>query len=273
MFDDPPITKVQVAEFYRDIAALVLPGLIGRPLMLLRCPDGSGGPCFFQKHMAHPPDAVREIVDREGAGRWIYVQDLNGLLGLVQMNAVEYHVWGCKVSNLERIDQIVMDLDPDPDVPWTAVRTAAVELRDLLSSYQLESFVRTSGGKGLHVVVPVRPAASWERGLATARFFAERMAQKNPQRYVSVAARSQRKGKIFIDYLRNARGSTAVCSYSLRNRPGVPVATPLSWDELSSVRAPDQIRFENVRRRLSRLTADPWAGFTALRQALPPLDA
>lgn len=164
------------------------------------------------------------------------------------MNSLEYHSWVCTVENLERTDQIVMDLDPDPGVPWKAVVAAALELRAILKAYRLNSFMRTSGGKGVHVVVPVRPASSWGRGLAMARARAEPMAQENPRRYVAVASRAERKDKIFVDYLRNARGATAVCSYSLRNRPRVPVATPLSWEELPSVRAPDQFRFDNQRR-------------------------
>jgi bifunctional non-homologous end joining protein LigD len=271
LFRQPRITKGQLAEFYRALADFILPGLINRPLMLLRCPQGSSGPCFFQKHINHTPKAVREVSDASSKQRWIYIEDLQGLLELVQINAIEYHVWGCTVRNLERVDQLVFDLDPGSAVPWKRVIGAALELRELLDSLKVRSFVRTTGGKGLHVLVPVHPPASWAAGHAFARGLAERMARERPQQYLAVAAKAGRTGKIFIDYLRNARGSTAVCSYSLRNRPRAPVATPLTWEELPRVRAGDQFSFENIRRRLARLPADPWAALHSVRQSLPLL--
>jgi bifunctional non-homologous end joining protein LigD len=163
----------------------------------------------------------------------------------------------------------VFDLDPGAGVPWKQVIGAAQELRELLHTLKIHSFVRTSGGKGLHVLVPVQPPASWPVGGAFARAVAGRMAREQPQRYLAAAAKAGRAGKIFIDYLRNARGSTAVCSYSLRNRPHAPVATPLTWEELPRVRAGDQFCFENIRRRLARPRADPWADLRSVRQSLP----
>lgn len=271
LFRQPRITKGQLAEFYRALADFILPGLINRPLMLLRCPQGNAGPCFFQKHINHVPKAIREVSDARSKQRWIYIEDLQGLLELVQINALEYHVWGCTVRNLERVDQLVFDLDPGSAVPWKRVIGAALELRQLLDTLKVRSFVRTTGGKGLHVLVPVHPPASWAAGHAFARAVAERMAREQPQQYLAVAAKAGRTGKIFIDYLRNARGSTAVCSYSLRNRPRAPVATPLTWEELPRVRAGDQFGFENIRRRLAGLPADPWAELRSVRQSLPSL--
>jgi bifunctional non-homologous end joining protein LigD len=271
LFEQPRITKRQLADFYREIAEFILPGLINRPLMLLRCPHGSGGPCFFQKHINHAPDAIHEVSDPQSKQGWIYIEDLPGLLELVQFNALEYHVWGCTVRNLERVDQLVFDLDPGSGVPWKQVIAAALELRRLLDTLKISSFVRTTGGKGLHVLVPVRPPASWPVGRAFARAVAQRMARERPQHYLAVAAKAERRGKIFLDYLRNGRGSTAVCSYSLRNRPRAPVATPLAWEELPRLRAPDQFCFENIRRRLARLPADPWTEFRSVRQSLPAL--
>lgn len=269
LFKSPLITKKALAEFYGDLAEFILPGLINRPLMVLRCPDGSDGQCFFQKHLSHAPDAIHEVDDPQNKQRWSYVKDLNGLIGLVQMNALEYHVWGCTVRNLERVDQLVMDLDPAPDVPWKRVIEAALELRRILDTLKLRCFVRTTGSKGLHVVAPVRPGASWTAGRAFARGLAEHLARERPQQYLAVAGKAERQGKIFVDYLRNGRGSTAVCSYSLRNRPRAPVATPLSWEELPRVRAADQFSFDNIRRRLARLPADPWTEFATVRQSLP----
>jgi bifunctional non-homologous end joining protein LigD len=270
LFRDPPITKSELAQFYQGIAEFILPGLINRPLMLLRCPDGADGECFFQKHLVRGfPAAVHEVNDRASRQRWIYVDSLAGLIALVQMNALEYHAWQATIADLNRSDRIVFDLDPAGDVPWTDVIQGAIELRARLARMNLQSFVRTSGGKGLHVVLPVRPAADWDEARGFARSVAESIARDQPQRYLAVAAKTERRGKIYIDYLRNGRGSTAICSYSLRNRPGAPVATPLSWEELPRVRAPDQFRFDNIGRRLARGSADPWSGLERVTQTLP----
>jgi bifunctional non-homologous end joining protein LigD len=272
LLDDPPITKRALAEFYRSIARSILPGLINRPLMLLRCPDGKEGECFFQKHAVRGfPSVVRQVDDRTDGGRWIYIDGLEGLLGLVQMNAIEYHVWGTTVADLNSSDRLIIDLDPGSGVPWTRVIEGALELRSRLERYKLRSFVRTSGGKGLHVMVPLEPAVDWPQVHGFARALAEGMAKDDPRRYLSVAAKQQRSGKIFLDYLRNARGATAVCSYSMRKRPGAPLATPLTWDELPKVTAADQFRFDNIQKRLAHLPADPWAGIDRLTQTLPRL--
>lgn len=273
LFRRPRITKQELAEFYRRMADFVLPGLVNRPLMLLRCPDGADGACFFQKHGGRGfPSAIHELNDRLEGQRWMYVKDLEGLMALVQMSSLEYHVWGTTIDDLERADRLVMDLDPGAGVRWKAVIEAALMLQARLADLGLRSFVRTSGGKGLHVVIPVRPAAAWDSAHQFARGLAEEMARGQPQRFLAVATRSRRRGRVFIDYLRNARGSTAVCSYSLRNRPGAPLAAPLTWDELPRLRAPDQFRFDNIARRLANLDADPWAGIERLTQSLPKLE-
>jgi len=270
LFRDPEITKEQLATFYRDIAAFILPGLIRRPQMLLRCPDGADGECFFQKHIGRSfPKAVHEVADKTSGQKWIYIDDLAGLLSLVQMNALEYHVWGCTIEDLEHADRIVMDLDPGEGVPWKHMIEAAHTLREQLSAARLQSFVRTSGGKGLHVVIPLNPAADWDAVGRFARALAEGLVTTRPERYLAVNSKAKRPGKIFIDYLRNARGSTAVCSYSLRNRASAPIATPLAWEELPKVRGGDQFRFDNIRRRLSGLSAEPWAGIERVKQVLP----
>jgi len=270
LFDDPPISKQQLAEFYRSIADFILPGLVRRPLMLLRCPQGVSGECFFQKHVARAlPRELHEVDDRSARQRWLYIEGLEGLIALVQLNTVELHVWGCTVQDLERTDRLVMDLDPGAGVPWKHVREAALELRERLAALRLQCFVRTTGGKGLHLVIPLSPPAGWDAASSFARSLAESVARERPQRYLTVAAREQRSGRIFLDYLRNARGATAVCSYSLRRRAAAPVATPLAWEELTQLRAPDQFRFANLQRRLQRLSADPWADISRVRQSLP----
>ena len=271
---NPLITKEGLADFYRSIADFILPGLVNRPLMLLRCPQGAGGECFFQKHATRGfPSSVRRIEDRSSRQSWMYIAGLEGLMGLVQMNALEYHVWQTTVTDLERSDRVVIDLDPGAGVPWKGMVTAAHALRARLAGLKLECFVRTSGGKGLHVVVPVRPPARWDAARAFARSLAEDLARAHPQQYVAVAAKAQRRGRIYLDYLRNGRGATAVCSYSVRNRAGAPIATPLAWDELPRVRAADQFRYDNIRKRLARLGADPWDGIDRVSQTLPRLDS
>ena len=270
MIRDPLITKQDLARFYRSVSDFILPGLVNRPLMLLRCPDGAGGECFFQKHVGRGfPTVVREFDDSASEQRWIYVAGVEGLLSLVQMNAIEYHVWGTTIANLDRADRVVIDLDPAPGVAWKQVIQGAQELHERLTAMQLQCFVRTSGGKGLHVVVPVQPAADWDTTYGFARALAQEVARDHPQRYLAVASKAERRGRIFIDYLRNARGATSVCSYSLRNRPGAPIATPLAWEELPSLRAPDQFHIGNITRRLGRLGADPWDGIDRVTQTLP----
>ncbi|HZR37520.1 MAG TPA: DNA ligase D [Nevskia sp.] len=270
LFSDPPVTKADLAAFYTDIAEFILPGLAGRPLMLLRCPGGGAGECFYQKHLSRGfPDTVREVLDPRERRRWICIDNLDGLLGLVQMNALEYHAWGAPAQDLDHADRLVIDLDPAAGVAWKELVRTALLLRERLEAAKLRSFVRTTGGKGLHVVIPLRPAAPWDAARAFSRALAEDLAREDPQRYVAVAAKARREGRIFIDYLRNARGATAVASYSLRNRPGAPIATPLAWDELPRLRAPDQFGYASIRRRLERLPRDPWDGFATLRQRLP----
>jgi bifunctional non-homologous end joining protein LigD len=271
LFSDPKITKRELAAFYRDIAGFILPGLANRPQMLLRCPDGASGECFFQKHITRGfPPAVHQIRDRALKQSWIYIDDLAGLLSLVQMNTLEFHVWGCTNVDLEHADRIVIDLDPGPDVPWKYVIEAALALHERLTAGKLQSFVRTTGGKGLHVVIPLKPAAAWDVVGSFARSLAEAFADERPERYLVVASKDRRPGRIFIDYLRNARGATAVCSYSLRNRPGAPIATPLDWDELPKLKSADAFRFGNIGRRLARLSTDPWEGIGHVRQSVPP---
>ena len=273
LFEHPKITKGALAAFYGDIADAILPGLIGRPLMLLRCPDGARGACFFQKHLSRGfPQAVHEVKDIKDRQRWICIDGLDGLLGLVQMDAIEYHTWGATALDLDHADRIVFDLDPAPNVSWKDVKRAALELRERLERVELASFVRTSGGKGLHVVVPLRPSVDWTSARSFARALAQTLASEQPQRYIAAATKARRSGRVYIDHLRNGRGATAIASYSLRNRPGAPMAVPLRWKELSRVSGPQQFNYAGIRRRLARLSADPWEGFRALRQSLPKLE-
>ncbi|MCF7221136.1 DNA ligase D [Marilutibacter chinensis] len=275
MFADAAHTKQDVADYYRSVADWLLPELVGRPLSLLRCPDGSQSECFFQKHHSdglgdhvHPVPLQQKSGGRED---YLYVDAIEGVIELVQMNTIEFHPWGATVEAPERPDRMVFDLDPGEGVAWKTMIAAARDVRDRLAWIDLESFVRLSGGKGLHVVVPIAPGPSWDEVRRFCEGFAVAMATQAPDRYLASMAKAKRKGRIFIDWLRNARGATSVASWSLRARPGAPVAMPLRWDELGRIRAPDAYDLTRARRRAASLGSDPWQGISTLRQSLPDL--
>ncbi|HET8882824.1 MAG TPA: DNA ligase D [Solimonas sp.] len=269
IFTDPDITKAEVGALYRDIADQILPQIVGRPLALVRCPDGVGGECFFQKHLTSGfRDAVHAARAKAERDPYVYIDDLDGLLALVQMNVVEIHTWGSTVARPDTPDRIVFDLDPAPDVPWREIKAAARAVRERLAALKLESFLRASGGKGLHVVVPLSGDDDWDAVKAFAHALAQTMAQEQPDHYLAVAGKSRREGRIFIDYLRNARGATSVANYSLRARAGAPVAVPLAWDELTGLRSAAPFHFGNLRKRIAR-HPDPWRGIDDVEQALP----
>ena len=228
------VTKQGLADYYAGAAAWILPHLVGRPLSLVRCPDGLAGECFYAKQAwAGLSAVVRRIAVGEGHTA-LTVDDLDGLLALVQGSVLEIHPWGSSLKDLERPDRLIFDLDPGEDVAWGSVIAAALEVRDRLrSSLKLESFVKTTGGKGLHVVAPLVPSMTWSEATSLCKGVAVSMAADSPDRYVARMAKVARKGKIFVDYLRNARGATAVAAYSTRARPGAAVSTPLDWSELS----------------------------------------
>jgi len=258
------LTKLDLAEFYAGIADRILPHVRNRPLTLVRCPSGSGGSCFVQKHpWAGLHKAVRRLGD--GDETWLAVDDLSGLVALVQMGVLEVHPWGAMADDLERPDRIVLDLDPDAGVPWGHVVAGALAFRDLLDERGLRSFVKTTGGKGLHVVVPIEPEADWETVKAFAHDLAAQLADREPQRYTTNPQKEARTGRIFLDHLRNSRGATAVAPYSTRARPGAPVALPLAWDELSDDATANRFTVANLPARRK----DPWPGFFEVRQHLP----
>ncbi len=271
VYPDAGITKQQVFDYYLSVADRLLVEIAGRPVSIVRCPDGAANACFFQKHHTAGIQNVGSARLKEESGKqanYLVVEDVDGLMSLVQFNALEFHPWGAKAKTPDKADRIVFDLDPGPDVAWSAVKKAALHVRDLLEQLDLRSFLRTSGGKGLHVVAPLRPGCSWTLMKKFARGFAEAMAASEPERYVSVATKSLRPGRIFIDYLRNGRGATSVASYSLRARPGAPVAVPLAWSELARLRGGNAFDLHSVPRRLARLKEDPWADIDAVKQEL-----
>jgi bifunctional non-homologous end joining protein LigD len=271
LYPEQGVSKLELARYYEAIADWILPHVVDRPLTLVRCPQGRGKKCFYQKHWTHAlPVAVESVVIREkdGPEPYVVIRDLKGLISLVQMSVLELHPWGARVDQLERPDQIVFDLDPGEGAEWKIVQQAAVAVRQLLAEAKLTSFVRTSGGKGLHVVVPITRRSSWDDVGDFAQDIAVGLARRSPEQYVAQMRKSLRRGRIFIDYLRNRRGATSVASYSTRARPGAPVATPLAWEELPDLVASDQWTLHSVLRRLESLRSPPWDKFESLRQSL-----
>jgi bifunctional non-homologous end joining protein LigD len=269
LWEEPGITKQGLADFYTDIADWILPHITGRVLSLLRCPSGTGAKCFFAKH---PWAGLAKEVERVDVGvdePMIAIDDLDGLLNLVQASVVEIHPWGSRADRLDEPDRLIFDLDPGEDVPWSAVIAAAHEVRDRLGGLGLKSFVKTTGGKGLHVMLPIALGAGWDEAKAFTKAIAEGMAKSAPDRYVATLAKKARHGRILIDYLRNDRGSTAVGAYSTRGFAQATVSTPLTWDELSERIRSDHFTVGNLRNRLQFLDRDPWDGFFKLKQRLP----
>ena len=263
---DAGVTKEGLADYFTEMWRHMAPFIIGRPLALLRCPDGIAGQVFFQKHLWKGAGAaIRSVADPKG---WtaIVIEDLNGLISLAQAAALEIHPWGSTILDWERPDILIMDLDPGEGVAWETVIAAAQETRDRLQQAGLSAFVKTSGGKGVHVAAPLLARAEWPAVKAFAKSFAEAMAADSPDKYVSTVTKARRRGKILIDYLRNQRGATAVAPYSPRARPGAPVSMPLDWDELVRRLAPPISRSRTRRRGWRRSTAFRGPGFATPRR-------
>ncbi len=263
------ITKQGLADFYTGIADRILPHIVDRPLSMLRCPSGTGAKCFFAKH---PWQGLDDNVTRIDVGEkepMLVIDDLAGLINLVQASIVEIHPWGSRTKNLEKPDRLIFDLDPGEDVSWTAVIAGAREVRERLTDVGLTSFLKTSGGKGLHVVVPIEPRADWDEAKAFTASIAARMAADHPDKYIATLAKRARRGRIFIDYLRNGRAATAVAAYSTRGRAQASVSTPIEWDEISEGLKADHYTVDNLAHRLKFLKRDPWEGFFTIKQRLP----
>ena len=266
---DVGVTKQQLAEYYASIWDWIAPHITNRPLALVRCPEGTKGQCFFQKHVAAglADTKLRKTVDAKEKDV-IVVSHVDDLVSLVQSGVLEIHVRGSTLDRLDICDRIVFDLDPGEGVDWKQIVEAAVEVRDRLSAFKLESFVKLSGGKGLHVVVPVA-GADWGMVKTFSQQVATAMATDSPGRYLAKMAKNLRAGHIFIDYLRNSREATAVAAYSTRARSGAPVSAPVTWKELARTQGSNQYTVLNLAKRLERLSADPWDGIARLKQKLP----
>jgi bifunctional non-homologous end joining protein LigD len=266
----PGITKQDLAEYWQAVADHTLPGIARRPLAVVRCPEGIGGEHFFQKHgRSALPSPVRQ---GEADGQpFLAIDDTNGLIAMAQIAAIELHAWGATEADPLHPDRMVFDLDPGEGVPFANVVRAALDMRDQLQRLGLTSFCRTTGGKGLHVVVPLEPVEHWDAVKPFCRAFAETLSQEQPERFLSTVRKEDRRGRILIDWLRNGLGATAIASFSPRARDGATVATPIAWDDLDRKLDPVKFTLRSVPERLARLRADPWAGFESLRQRLPDL--
>jgi bifunctional non-homologous end joining protein LigD len=267
-------TKLDLALYYLTIADAVLPHLEGRPLTLVRCPDGIGGETFYQKHPGFwtPPQVRRFTVPGKGE-EYLYVDSVPGLVALAQVGILEIHPWNSRVKQLEQPDQVIFDLDPDEALPFSRVAAAARRVRALLAERGLESFVKTTGGKGLHVCVPLAPERGWEELEEFTRAVALRLEREEPGGFTANMAKAQRKGKVYVDYLRNVRGANAIAAFSTRARAGAPVSFTVDWDELDRLSGPQDFTVAEVPLRVlawaSGSAADPWARYRKLKQRVP----
>ncbi len=258
------VTKRELAQYYERVAGWMLPHLENRPLVLVRCPHGADTKCFYQKNTETGfPTSIGHVVvqHEEGPVSYALVDSAEGLVALVQLGVLEIHTWGSLADDVERPDRIVLDLDPGPDVTWDAVRDAALLVREHLAGLGAEAFVKTTGGKGLHVVTPLVRTGSWTEARDIARAIAQRVAAAAPDHFTTNPLKKHRKGRIFVDYMRNTRGATAVAAYSTRARGQAPVSLPIRWDELRAGVRSDGYDIRSVPHRLAALGADPWAGY------------
>jgi bifunctional non-homologous end joining protein LigD len=262
IYPDLGISKIQLARYYERIADWIVPHVAGRPLTLVHCPAGIAAPCNFLKHArAWGPSALRRvrIQEKTKVGEYLVADSIEAVVSLAQMGVVEIHTWNSTADDIERPNRVVWDLDPGPAVSWKQVVKAAELVRDVLATLKLTSWVKTTGGRGLHVVVPLEPKRTVAECLNFSRAVSEAVASTDPDAYTTAFAKSGREHKILIDYLRNNRTNTSVCALSSRARPGATVSMPLGWNEL--VEPPGRWTILTAPRRLARIKADPWEDY------------
>lgn len=267
IYPDSGRTKLDIARYYERIEPWILPHVRGRPLTLVHCPEGIAAQCRFLKHgSAWGPTALRRVKIREKTkvGEYLVADSLTAVVALAQMNIVEIHTWNSTAEDLERPNRLVWDLDPGPDVTWSQTVAAARLLREVLDALKLASWVKTTGGRGLHVVVPITPSLNWAECLSFARGVGDLLVHATPALYTTSFPKRGRERKILIDYLRNNRTNTSICAYSPRARDGAPVSVPVTWGELRNT--PPHWTLGNVERRLRALKADPWRDYWANAQ-------
>lgn len=270
LYPEQGITKGELADYYVAIAHRMLPHVSHRPVTMVRCPTGRQKKCFYQRHAASGVLPQLRQVSVPGFDEpYLFIEDVSGLIAMVQMGTLEVHPWGVTVEVPDRPDRIIFDLDPDEGLAFADVIAAALEVRDRLGRMGLESFVKSTGGKGLHVVLPIEPVTEWKAAKSFAKSFSGQMASDAPERYLTRISKAERAGRIFIDYLRNDATSTAVGPYSTRSRPGAPVAMPLDWGELGPELDPAAFTLKTAPARVAERD-DPWQEMHAVRQRLPP---
>jgi bifunctional non-homologous end joining protein LigD len=251
MIPDAGLTKAQLAEFYASMAEFILADIRDRPITVVRCPGGISKQCFYQRGKETLPSHIYriDIVHDGKKHAYMFINDVSGLIELVQMSVIEIHPWGVRKDGTEKPDRIIFDLDPAPNVPFEAVRRAAADVRQRLDDAGLVSFARVTGGKGIHVIVPIQRRHDWTDIKKFSRHFAERMVRDMPEAYVSTMSKKKRDGRILIDYLRNSYSATTVMNYCVRARSGAPVTVPVEWDEMDALKSADQFHISDVKKR------------------------
>lgn len=265
VFEEGQITKGDIARYYAVVAPLLLQEIKNRPISLLRCPSGVDAECFYQRNVGFGlgPDVLPFQWNYKGSSyKYIYVKNTKGLMEMIQMGVIEIHPWGATVDKVHNPDRMIFDLDPDPSVPFEEVKKAAFEIKKRLKEQGLESFLKCTGGKGLHIVVPLIPKADWEEVKTWAAEFSRQMVKDVPDKYVATITKAKRVGKILIDFFRNDYTATSIASYSLRARPGAPVAVPLEWSELTRLKSAHEFGMADVLKRIEKhkVQNQPMAG-------------
>jgi bifunctional non-homologous end joining protein LigD len=271
MFPELGLTKLDIASYYEGVARHMLPHLKGRPLTLVSCPTGVGEGCMYLRHTkVWGPKAIRRVMIQEKTkiGEYMVVDTLEGLVSLAQMNVLEIHTWNSAVDHLERPDRIIFDLDPGVHMTWADVIAAAKELRTMLTAIGLKAWIKTTGGRGLHLVMPIIPRRDWSECLEFARALAGVLVSRNPARYTIDFRKAGREHKILIDYLRNNRTNTSICAFSVRARKGAPVSMPIAWTDLKSSLKPERFTVTSTPAYLARRRGDPWRDYSRVKQQL-----
>jgi len=274
LYPEEGITKIEIAQYYLRVADRIMPHLQHRLVSLVRCPQGSETTCFFQRHGSRGfPEQFRHKSVTGGKAsdeEYLYITEPAGLVAAAQVGVLELHIWGSRVQDVERPDRIVFDLDPDAGLHFNSLKEAAVHIRDVLREKAgLTAFVMATGGKGLHLVCPVEARHEWPEVKAATRAFAEMLATQWPERYTANIRKAARRGRIFVDYLRNDRTATAICPYSTRNKPGAPVAVPLTWRGLGALSSADPITLRDSAAIEQLVAQNPWKDYANVRQQLP----
>ncbi|MDB5558788.1 MAG: hypothetical protein JWQ36_1722 [Enterovirga sp.] len=272
LYPEQGITKRELAAYYLAVAGVMLPHVARRPITLVRCPTGRAKKCFYQRHAGSGvPSELKEVAIEGFDEPYLYLEDARGLVALVQMGVLEMHPWNSHVDKPHKPDQVIFDLDPGEGLAFTDVVAAAHELRAHLDGIGLRSMPKTTGGKGLHLVVPIERRYAWRDVKTFAKAVGDALSKAAPDRYLTKQSIAERRGRIYIDYLRNDPTSTAVAPYSTRSREGAPVSVPLTWDEVVPELDPQAFTVRTVPARVAGLKADPWAETAGLKQGLPQL--